>query len=1577
MPHETRRRRLRRLVAAGVIGPFLAVGSLVPAHAETTLSDPVLDLSFEGTVADASALAHPTALTGHNGSSTLSYQYTPGVAEGTQALQLQGSTYLDLGTSTALQPQDLTLSFWIKPNGAWSGEQVITWNKSTWNSDGWYVASESNTSPLAISIGPATSGNNQPYMVTVASTDRAAFMPPGEWTHLVVTYDHTSKGVAVYRNGIAVPTSVRYPFGGANGATGVLGSSPALPKTIGFNGPTYKGSYLLAALDEYRVYDDVASLEDVVGLYEQSGRTIDRQAVAQQDADALSVPEQVTLGVVLPTTGSQGSQVSWESSDPDVISTTGVVHRPGADEEDATVTLTATVRYLGGPAVTRTFTVTVPADLTEHALQDSGLEDLYLTDAYLTNAAAKEHEYLLSLSSEKFLYEWYRNVGLTPTTTSGYGGWERSDVTNFRGHAFGHYMSALSQSYSATADATTKAALLEQVEDAVAGLTLVQDTYAAAHPASAGYVSAFPESALDAVDGTGTTTDKVLVPWYNLHKVLAGLLDIHDYVGGATGAQALDIASQFGEYTYQRISRLTDRTRMLRTEYGGMNDALYRLYDLTDDPHVKTAAEAFDETALFTQLAAGQDVLNGKHANTTIPKLIGALKRYTVFTSDADRLASLTEAERAQLPTYLAAAEEFWQITVDHHTYATGSNSQSEHFHDPDSLHEFATQQGETGNAQTSETCNEYNMLKLSRELFKLTKDVKYAHYYENTFINTVLASQNPDTGMTTYFQPMAAGYDRIYSMPYTEFWCCTGTGMESFSKLGDSMYFTDRRSVYVTMFFSSRFDYAEQNLRLTQEADLPSDDTVTFRVAAIDGDQVADGTTLRLRVPQWIDGAATLTVNGEAVTPQVVRGFVVLEGVAAGDVITYRMPMKVQAHAAPDNPTWAAFSYGPVVLSTGLGTANLGASQTVGVGVRVARVDPAAQKSVTVAEGTPEQWLADVEDNLVRIADGADGQVRFALRNTTDGADLVFTPHYQRHDERYGLYLYVESVDGPEAQARILAAKQELRDDEIAVDGIDNFDGNNFEAEKGLRTGGTGTSQVGVWNGRQYRDATAGGWFSYDLAFDPAAPTGYLRVRYYGGDVGRSFDVYVNDVKLKTVAVSNAQGGTSFYLDDTLLPASALAIDGSTRYKKDVNGNVVLDADGHKIPVVTVRFQSTGGLVGGVFGAYVLRSTAYDTDPELSALSFDVGTLDPAFTPGRSSYVLTVPPATTSVRMSAAPHVPSGLVHVDGVLIDDTVARTVPLAASGTTTVSIMARAQDHTTAAPYTVQVVRRALGTDASLRSLTVDGTAVPGFDPAVHDYALTTATGTAVVAAVAADPAATVVVGPQGTDGAYAVAVTAEDGTTTATYRVVVTRTPAPERSASTTTATVPRQVRYGAAHTVKVRVVARDGSAVAGKATVTVRKAGKTVQVRTVTVKAGVAAVTLSRLPVGQYSVQATFAGSTTVLPSSGVAVTQVVRTPSSVTARLGTATIKARTGRTSVAVTVRTATGVPATGKATVQLVRAGVVVRTTTVTLSAGKAVVPVRDLTRTGTYTVKVTYRGTANVAASVAKALTLRVT
>lgn len=1283
---RTRSRSLRgwlRPTVALCATALMVVGAAPASAAPTGLSAPVLDLRFEGGVTDSSALAHPVTVKGHNGSTTVNTQYVPGVKTGTQALQLGGNTYLDLGPSTELQPQNLTLSFWIKPTGAISGEQLITWNKRAYNTDGWYLSSESNTSPLALSIGPAS---GQPYKVRVASADRASFLPADTWTHIAVSYDRTTKDVKFYRNGETVAATVSNGVGGD--ATGLLGSDPALPKTIGFNGPQYNGAYLRAGLDEYKVFNGVASHAEVAALYEESGKVIDRAAIAQSDAAGLTLPGTATIGLILSATGSRGSTVTWTSSAPDVIAADGTVVQPDEGQADVVVTLTAAVSYLGGAPVTRSFEVTVPAERSSDVLADSGLDTYLLSDDYLNNAAAKEHEYLLELSADTFLFEFYKVAGLTPPTAAGYGGWERSNAVNFRGHAFGHYMSALAMSYASTTDPAVKQGLLDEIVDAVGGLDQVQTAYAAANPASAGYVSAFRESILDAVQGTGTSNENVIVPWYNLHKVLAGLLDISEYVEGPTGDLAFEIAEEFGEYIYNRVSKIADKTTLLRTEYGGMNEALYELFDRSGgNVHFKVAAEAFDETTLFRSLAAGQDVLPGKHANTTIPKLIGALKRYTVFTQNEQYYNLLTEQEKRDLPMYLTAAENFFTIVVAHHTFVTGAHSQAEHFHGPDELHDMATGNGARGNAETSETCNEYNMLKLSRELFKLTKDVKYADYYENTFINVILASQNPETGMTTYFQPMASGYEKIYSMPFTEFWCCTGTGMENFSKLGDSIYFTGGSSVYVNLFFSSAFRWAERNLTVTQEANLPTDDEVTFTVGSVDGGAVDPGTTLRVRVPNWIAGDPVVTRNGAPVTPVVSGGYLQLTDLAAGDVFTYRMPMQVSVVDTPDNENFVAFRYGPVVLSAGLGTSNPQGTLPTGILVRVSALDTTAQDTITARGVTAAQWKQDITENLVRIADSADGEVQFQLRNTADGGDLVFTPHFSRHSERYALYLNLDEPDSQASQDRIKRDKEAQREVELSVDSLNSFDGNNFEAEKNLQK--SANSTIGIWQGRQYRDAAGGGWFSYDLAIDPTAAKNHLRATYFSGDNGRSFDVYVNDEKLKTVRVTNAAGSNVFYPETDEIPAKHLTGTG-VRYKTDALGQPVLDPAGNRIPVVTVRFQSTGGLVGGLYGVSVLRTTVFDTDAQLSKLGSDVGTLAPAFAPAQKSYTLTVPVGTTAVNLDADPHLPSGLVKVDGVLIDDTQLRAVTLPADGADkVVTVQSFAQDHTTSTTYTVTI------------------------------------------------------------------------------------------------------------------------------------------------------------------------------------------------------------------------------------------------------------------------------------------------
>lgn len=1246
-----------------------------PAAADTPLAGTeVLDLAFDGSLADASAHDNPVSV--RRGTE----RYTEGVSG--SAFDFDGSTALDLGTGAHLQPEDLTLSFWFKPSASMgTGEQVIAWSKSAYNSDGWYLASENNNRPLVLSVGPADS---QPYKVSVR-TSRATFFPVDEWTHVAVVYDHQTKDVAMYRNGVKQTTAVDYGISGS--ATGVLGSESSSMKTMGFNGPQYNGSFLRGAVDEYTLHDAVATPSDVVDIYRSYVPDFDPGAIAQADLELLSLPATaVTDSLTLPAVGATGTELTWEADSPYfVIGDDGVVTvtRPDGDAVDVVVSVSGS--YGGSEPVSRTFVVTVPSATADSVyLEDTHLEDVHVHDPYLENLHELNVDYLLSLDAAKFLYSWYVEAGLTPPTQTGYGGWERDSGTRFQGHFFGHYITALAQSYASEEDAEVKAELLAELTTAVDGLAETQAAYALQHPANAGYVAPFSISVLP---GGG---DGLLVPFYNLHKVLAGLIDVYEYAPADVGETALEVAGSFGEWVNNYAGGLPNPGSVLHIEYGGMNEALYELFSITHDPVHKRAAEYFDEVTLFRQLAAGSDVLAGLHANTTIPKLVGALKRYTVFTDDPELYAMLTEAEKAELDMYRAAAENFWQIVVDHHTYANGGNSYSEHFHAPDTLWERGTSGVTTGYGEnsTSEGCNEYNMLKLTHELFQVTKDAKYTDYYEWAYINSVVSTASPESGMVTYFQPMTAGYAKVFGNPLDEFWCDHGTGIEKLTMLGSAFYYTTPRSVYVTQFRSSTFTALEHNLVLTQSADIPSTDTVNLTVAALEGEELEPGTTLRLRVPDWLADEPTLRVNGVVRDAVVEQGFVVVE-VDAGDEIDYTLPAEVTVIADTENPNWVAFAYGPVLLAAPVSHENVGASYGAGVIVRMSTPQKDVIDSLIVDDA--ETWKAQITSNLERIEDGAkpDGTpiMRFALRNTDSAAaELVFEPYYSLYDARYLLYANLVEPDSAEAQALILANKERQREREVTIDQLISFDNNNSEAGKNVQSN---KSSVGAFSGQQFRhaEAAADAWFSYDMTVDPDLAENHLCVRYYGGDAGRTFEVYLGDELFKTEQITSAHGATSFYLECDQIPREVL---DNPLDKVDSSGNPVLDEDGEPVPVVRVRFQGTGdNHVGGVFGVHIRSATSYSDDAELSELSFDVGTLEPELAAGVHDYVLRVPGGTEAVELTARPASPSGLVHVGDVLIDDEQPRTVVLDGE-TTTIELATFAQNHETSVAYTISVV-----------------------------------------------------------------------------------------------------------------------------------------------------------------------------------------------------------------------------------------------------------------------------------------------
>jgi DUF1680 family protein len=620
--------------------------------------------------------------------------------------------------------------------------------------------------------------------------------------------------------------------------------------------------------------------------------------------------------------------------------------------------------------------------LTAHAanidlLQQFDMEQVTITDPYHANALNKEIAYLQAIDRNRLLVGFRQAAGLS-TSYSLYGGWENSLI---QGHTMGHYMTALAQAYKNTrSNATVNADLKNRID------TIISELLSCQNKNGNGYLFATPVTQFDVVEGK--VSGSSWVPWYTMHKIMSGLISVYKLEGNST---ALTIAGNLGNWIYNRVNAWDSATqsKVLGVEYGGMNDCLYELYKLTNNANHLAAAHKFDETSFFNTIASGSNVLPGKHANTQFPKFIGALNRYRTLGSGES--------------SYLTAAQQFWAIVVRDHTYVTGGNSQSEFFRTAGQLNAYRDN-------VNNETCNSYNMMKLTQDLFKVTGDIKYADFYERAYINEILTSQNPQTGMATYFKPMGTGYFKVFSSQFDHFWCCTGTGMENFSKLNDNIYFNNGADLYVNMYISSTLNWSEKGLSLTQQANIPLSNIVTFTINSAP----ATAVKIKFRSPNWVAAGqiVTVKVNDSGFSASNINGYLDVNRVwAAGDKIELTIPMEVQVSRCTDNQNVVAFTYGPIVLSAGLGTASMTTS-TVGVNVTVATKNVTVKETINIyssISSSINNWLDNIRTNLVQTP----GKVEFNLKNTDADGSLVFTPHYQRYTDRYGIYFTLAMVSG------------------------------------------------------------------------------------------------------------------------------------------------------------------------------------------------------------------------------------------------------------------------------------------------------------------------------------------------------------------------------------------------------------------------------------------------------------------------------------------------------------------------------------------------------------------------------------
>ncbi|HEU4931863.1 MAG TPA: glycoside hydrolase family 127 protein, partial [Pyrinomonadaceae bacterium] len=470
-------------------------------------------------------------------------------------------------------------------------------------------------------------------------------------------------------------------------------------------------------------------------------------------------------------------------------------------------------------------------DRVQREAEEFRLEDVRLLDGPFKHAMLKDAEYLLRLDPDRLLSGFRKEAGLKSKAET-YGGWESMTIA---GHSLGHYLSACALMFAATGDTRFR----ERVNYMVAELDECQRAN------GNGYVAAIPngkkifqEVSAGDIRVKPFDLNGGWVPWYTLHKLFAGLLDAHRYL---PSKQALGIAVKLADWADTTVAKLTEEQfqRMLGCEHGGMNEVLAELYGRTGNEKYLQLSRRFHHKAVLEPLASREDRLQGLHANTQIPKLIGLARRYELTLDAGDK----------------TAAEFFWQRVVHHHSYVNGGNSDGERFGPPDKLSDRLS-------PNTSETCNTYNMLKLTRHLFEWNASAEYADYYERALYNHILASQDPNDGMVCYYVPMKAGSKKLYSKPFDDFWCCVGTGMENHAKYGEAIYFHNHDTLWVNLFSPSELNWREKGLSLRQETLYPEGDKVNFTVKA----QRPTNFSMRLRYPGWANNVS-VAVNGRPET--------------------------------------------------------------------------------------------------------------------------------------------------------------------------------------------------------------------------------------------------------------------------------------------------------------------------------------------------------------------------------------------------------------------------------------------------------------------------------------------------------------------------------------------------------------------------------------------------------------------------------------------------------------------------------------------------------------------------------------
>lgn len=697
------------------------------------------------------------------------------------------------------------------------------------------------------------------------------------------------------------------------------------------------------------------------------------------------------------------------------------------------------------------------------------LSDVKLLDGPFLHATELNVQSLLNYEPDKLLAKFRSEAGLEPRAIH-YEGWESNTIA---GHSLGHYLSACAMMYQTTDDER----FLERVNYIVSELDLAQkadeDHYLGAFPDGKRILE--EEVAQGEIRSAGFDLNGIWVPYYTEHKVMAGLFDAYNLCGNKT---ALEINIKFADWLETIVADLNDSLVqvMLHCEHGGINESLAELYGITGETRYLDLSQVFHHKVVLDSLEAGIDVLPGIHCNTQIPKLIGLARRYEITGDEGDR----------------AAAEFFWNTVVHHHSYVTGGNGNHEYFGQPDMLSSRLSD-------GTTETCNVYNMLKLSRHMFEWEASAEVADYYERALFNHILSSQHPEDGRVIYNLSLEMGGHKSYQNPFW-FTCCVGSGMESHSKYARNIYYHNDSELYISQLIASELNWQEKGLQVSQHTNFPEEQGTRMEISCEEPVKL----DFMIRYPYWAEKGVQIQVNGKDLKIKDAPGqFIrVSRTWETGDVIEVQIPFTLRLEAMPDNKDRVAVMYGPLVMAGDLGPEE-----------DPDAFDPLYVPVFLTTDRDPNMWIEAIQGE----------QNTFVTKDIGRPRDVTLKPFYRTHERRYSVYwdLFNEEDWSLKQQAYEARLERMKKIEEMSVDYAQLGEmqperNHNFQA---------GNSSVGHFKGRKMRESR-GGWFALEMGVYKGQPMG-LVVEYWGGYPGeKTFDIFIDDHLLATENISNIKDG-------------------------------------------------------------------------------------------------------------------------------------------------------------------------------------------------------------------------------------------------------------------------------------------------------------------------------------------------------------------------------------------------------------------------------------------------------------------